>query len=309
MGAQNNQTMVMDAILTGKGRKYLAEGRFEIAYFSLCDDEIIYSKAQQSNSETKFSTTMIFEAIPEETKALKYKLLSLDGDYTHLTSTRLVTEKGPQNGTPQATGNNANYYVIISTEATYNDHYQSGTVSIPDGFLPGYSKSIISATENNYIKIDHGVNDDGDTNASYLYNDSLPAELSETQFMVRLDYRLGRIISRDGNEVRPNLVDNDFIAHYVITTNSNPEFFETLTAEPSASPIKGSRGLRLKFPIAAATNINTASNTIWDSLGRQITSFFTNGTTTARAIDGTLEIQGVSTSVNITVPLRFVKNA
>lgn len=309
MAFLTNQVTVLDAILTDEGRRRLAAGNFEVASFSLSDDEIVYSKAQQSNSETKFSTSLIFEAVSENTKSLKYKLLSLDGDYTHLTSTRLVTEKGPQNGTPQATGNNANYYVIISTEATYNDHYQSGTVSVPDGFLPGYSKAIISATENNYVKIDHGVNDDGDTNSSYLYSDSLPAELSETQFMVRLDYRLGRIISTDGNEIRPNFVDDDFIAHYMITTNSNPEFFETLTAEPSSSPIKGSRGLRLKFPIAAATNINTASNTIWDSLGRQITSFFTNGTTTARAIDGTLEIQGVTTSVNMTVPLRFVKNA
>ncbi len=309
MGFLTNQTTVVDAILTDEGRRRLAEGTFEIAKFALSDDEIVYSKAQQTNYPSKFNETPIFEAISENTRAIKYKLLSMDGSYTHLTSTKLVTEKGPQNGTPQATGNNAGYYVIIATEATYDDHYQSGAVAVPDGFLPGYSKKLISKSENNYIKIDHGINDDGQDNATYPYDQALPAELSETQFMVKLDYRLGRIITVDGLEVRPNYVDDDFIATYIITNNSYPEFFETLIAEYSASPVKGSRGLRLKLPVAAATNINTASTAIWTDLGRQITSFFSNGTTTARVIDATLEVQGVTTSVNITVPLRFVKNA
>ena len=309
MGFLTNQTTVVDAILTDEGRRRLAEGTFEIAKFALSDDEIVYSKAQQTNYPSKFNETPIFEAISENTRAIKYKLLSMDGSYTHLTSTKLVTEKGPQNGTPQATGNNAGYYVIIATEATYDDHYQSGAVAVPDGFLPGYSKKLTSKTENNYIKIDHGINDDGQDNATYPYDQALPAELSETQFMVKLDYRLGRIITVDGLEVRPNYVDDDFIATYIITNNSYPEFFETLIAEYSASPIKGSRGLRLKLPVAAATNINTASTAIWTDLGRQITSFFSNGTTTARVIDATLEVQGMTTSANITVPLRFVKNA
>ena len=309
MGFLTNQTTVVDAILTDEGRRRLAEGTFEIAKFALSDDEIVYSKAQQTNYPSKFNETPIFEAISENTRAIKYKLLSMDGSYTHLTSTKLVTEKGPQNGTPQATGNNAGYYVIIATEATYDDHYQSGAVAVPDGFLPGYSKKLISKSENNYIKIDHGINDDGQDNATYPYDQALPAELSETQFMVKLDYRLGRIITVDGLEVRPNYVDDDFIATYIITNNSYPEFFETLIAEYSASPVKGSRGLRLKLPVAAATNINTASTAIWTDLGRSISNFFTNGTPTARVIDATLDIQGMTTSVNITVPLRFVKNA
>ena len=312
MGVLANETTVVDAILTDEGRRRLALGNFQITQFSLSDDEIVYSKAQQSTPASKFNNTIVFEAVSENIRAIKYKLLSMDGDYTHLTATRLVTEKGPQNGTPQAssTGNNAGYYIIIATEETFDDHYQGASaISVPDGFLPGYSKKLISKSENNYIKIDHGINDDGINNATYSYDQALPAELAETQFMVKLDYRLGRIISLSGQEVPPNYIDDDFIATYIITTNSYPEFFETLVAEVSASPIKGSRGLRLRLPVAAASNINTSSDTIWSDLGRQVTSFFTNGTTTARIIDATLEVQGVTTSVNITVPLRFVKNA
>lgn len=310
MAFLTNQTTVIDAILTDEGRRRLAEGTFEIASFALSDDEIVYSKAQQTNYLSKFNTTPIFEAISENSKAIKYKLLTLDGDYTHLTSTSLVKEKGPQNGTPQATGNNAGYYVIIATEATYDDHYQGASpATLPDGFLPGYSKRLISVSENNYIKIDHGINDDSSDNGIYPFDQALPSELSETQFMIHLDYRLGRIITTDNIELRPNYIDDDFIATYMITTNSYPDFFETLINEQSASPIKGARGLRLKLPVAAATNINTASDTIWNDLGRNITGFFSNGTTTAKAIDAVLEIQGMTTSVNITIPLRFVKNA
>lgn len=314
MGFLTNDTTIVDAILTDEGRRRISEGTFEIAKFSFSDDEIVYSKAQQTNFLSKFSETPIFEAISENIRAIKYKLLSMDGSYTHLTATRLVTEKGPQNGTPQAsnsgaTYSNVGYYVIIATEATYDDHYQSGAVSLPDGYLPGYSKKLTSKSENNYIKIDHGVNDDGSDNATYQYDQALPSELAETQFMVKLDYRLGRIITVDGLEVKPNYIDDDFIATYIITTNSYPEFFESLIADYTSSPIKGSRGLRLKLPVAAATNINTSSTAIWTDLGRSISNFFTNGTTTARVIDATLDIQGMTTSVNITVPLRFVKNA
>ena len=108
MGFLTNQTMVVDGILTDEGRRRIAAGNFQVSKFALTDDEIVYSKAQQSNSQDKFRTTPIFEAISENTRALKYKLLSMDGNYTHLTSTKLVTQKGAQNGTPQATGDNSN---------------------------------------------------------------------------------------------------------------------------------------------------------------------------------------------------------
>ena len=309
MGFLTNQTTVIDAILTDEGRRRIAAGTFEIASFSLSDDEIVYSKAQQTSSTTKFYTTPVFESISENTRSLKYKLLSMDGNYTHLTSTKLVTQLGAQNGTPQASGNNTGYYVIIATETTYNDHYQGATaVDVPAGFLPGYSKNLISRTEDNYIKIDHGINDSGQ-DSSFTYKDNLPAELEETQFMVKLDYRLGRLVALDGTEIRPSFVDDDFIATYMITINSFPDHFETLVLEEAASPIAGARGKRMKLLVAAAPNVNSTSSAIWTDLGRTINSFFSNGSTNnAKAIDTVLEVQGTTTSFNITIPLRFVKN-
>jgi|TARA_S200002703_G_scaffold158887_1_gene170511 hypothetical protein len=304
----NNESIIIDAILTDEGRRRIAKGNFEVVKFSLHDDEIVYTKASQTSAATKFANTPIFEAVSENIKALKYNLLSLDGDYTHLNVTSLATQKGIQDGTPQATGDNAGFYVVISTKATYDDHYGNGQLAVPDGFLPGYSRTEIAGKESTYIKVDHGINDKSEL-GPYKYDKTLPAELTETQFMVKLDYRLGRIASPDGSELSPNMIDDDFIASYVITTNM-ANFTETLSLDSeNASPILGARGPRLKIPIFAANDINTESDTIWDNLGREITSFFTNGTTTAKAIDAVLQVEGMTTNVNITIPLRFVKNA
>ena len=316
MAILENDSTIVDAILTDEGRRRLSEGIFEIAKFSLHDDEIVYSKAQQASPDSKFQTTPIFEATTDNVKALKYKLLTLtpdastkNGEYTHLNVTRLVKQKGTQNGTPQATGNNAGYYVIISTEATYSDHYQgASSVDVPSGFLPGYSKIEISRKEDTAIKVDHGINDDAEQ-SPLTYRDTLPIELEETQFRVKLDHRLGRLATPDGGELKPIFIDDDYIATYMITTGMG-DFTEVISkSSPAGSPIKGARGPRLKLYVFAAPNINTSSDGVWDALGRDITSFFTNGTTTAKAIDAAMIVEGETTNVNITIPLRFVKNA
>jgi len=308
MGFLTEATTVVDAILTDEGRRRIANGEFEISKFALFDDEILYTKAQQANSTSKFNTTAVFEAISENSRAGKYKLLSLDGDYTHLNTTKIVTQKGAQDGTPQATGVNAGNYVIITTQDTYNDHYQgSDAVDLPAGFFVGYSQTLVAASEDNYVKIDHGINDT--TQNNFTYEVDLPAELSETQFMVKLDYRLGRITTPDAVEIRPVSVDDDFIASYILTRSTTPDFFQSLVKEESASPISGARGLRLKIPIFAAPHVNSTSDAIWNDLGREVNGFFSNGTTTAKMITATMDVEGMTTNANVVVPLRFVKNA
>ena len=85
--------------------------------------------------------------------------------------------------------------------------------------------------------------------------------------------------------------------------------FRSLVLEEAASPIAGARGKRMKLLVAAAPNVNSTSSAIWTDLGRTINSFFSNGSTNnAKAIDTVLEVQGTTTSFNITIPLRFVKN-
>jgi hypothetical protein len=92
MGYLDNTTITIDAILTKKGRELLARGRsaFQITQFALADDEVDYDLWNPSHPEgDKFFGTVIenmpiTEAIPDETQALKYKLITMDRGQTSI---------------------------------------------------------------------------------------------------------------------------------------------------------------------------------------------------------------------------------
>ena len=85
MGFLDHSTnnIIVDAVLTKKGREYLAKnnGDFNIQRFSLFDDEVDYAIIKQYGrtvgKEKIEKNTPIFEAITDETTALKYPLLTL----------------------------------------------------------------------------------------------------------------------------------------------------------------------------------------------------------------------------------------
>ena len=85
MGYLNNSSVTVDAILTLKGRELLARGdnSFNITQFAVGDDEIDYSLWNPNHPlGTDYYGIIIenmplTEAIPDETQALKYKLVSL----------------------------------------------------------------------------------------------------------------------------------------------------------------------------------------------------------------------------------------
>jgi hypothetical protein len=85
MGYLDNTSVTIDAILTLKGRELLAKGgsAFNITQFAVGDDEIDYSLWNPDHPlGTNYYGTIIenmpiTEAIPDETQALKYKLITL----------------------------------------------------------------------------------------------------------------------------------------------------------------------------------------------------------------------------------------
>tara|TARA_Y100000593_G_C4269196_1_gene316432 strand:+ start:624 stop:1271 length:648 start_codon:yes stop_codon:yes gene_type:complete len=85
MGYLNNTQIVVDAILTKKGRELLAKGedQFKITQFALADDEIDYllwnaahPKGTDYYGEAIDNLPMI-EANPDETQIMRYKLVTL----------------------------------------------------------------------------------------------------------------------------------------------------------------------------------------------------------------------------------------
>lgn len=85
MGYLNNSSIVIDAILTKKGRELLARGRdeFKITQFALADDEINYDLYNPDHPRgtayygAAIENMPILEALPDETQMLKYKLVTL----------------------------------------------------------------------------------------------------------------------------------------------------------------------------------------------------------------------------------------
>jgi hypothetical protein len=85
MGYLDNSSITVDAILTLKGRELLSkgDGSFNIVSFALGDDEIDYklwntdAPGGTDDYGILIENLPITEAIPDETQALRYKLITL----------------------------------------------------------------------------------------------------------------------------------------------------------------------------------------------------------------------------------------
>lgn len=84
MGYLDNTSLTVDAILTNKGRQILAQsGQLNITKFALADDEVDYTLWNPAHSlgtnyyGAVIENMPILEAVPDETQAMKSKLITL----------------------------------------------------------------------------------------------------------------------------------------------------------------------------------------------------------------------------------------
>lgn len=84
MSYLNNSTVVVDAVLTKKGREILAsQGGLNITSYALADDEIDYRLYQPDHPQGSafydlaIKNIPVMESFTDETQVLKYKLVSL----------------------------------------------------------------------------------------------------------------------------------------------------------------------------------------------------------------------------------------
>ena len=85
MAYLSNTSVIVDAILTDKGRQLLSQnnGSFQITQFSLSDDEVdytLYNPSQPSGSAfygEAIENMPIIQAYPEAQEIMKYKLITL----------------------------------------------------------------------------------------------------------------------------------------------------------------------------------------------------------------------------------------
>jgi hypothetical protein len=140
MGYLDNTSVTIDAILTLKGRELLAKGgnAFKITQFAVGDDEIDYTLWNPDHPlgtayyGTIIENMPIIEAIPDETQALKYKLITLPKQTTNIpvinvgnTAIILAAPGNTATITPNTSnfqGGNANLgYTAILSDSTVAD--------------------------------------------------------------------------------------------------------------------------------------------------------------------------------------------
>ena len=116
MAFLDRSTLIVDAILTSKGRERLSSSEFEIEKFALGDDEIDYRMYNESNSNgpnyygIQIENMPILEASSKADIALQYKLITLPPGTTETP----VMDAGIPS-TVTLTGENASIYIAPST--------------------------------------------------------------------------------------------------------------------------------------------------------------------------------------------------
>jgi hypothetical protein len=98
MAYLDNKSIVVDAVLTKKGRELLAKnGSLKITAFALADDEIDYglyneNAASEELKEIALINTPIFEPNTDETQVMKYKLVTLEEGTTFIPTVSIAQE-------------------------------------------------------------------------------------------------------------------------------------------------------------------------------------------------------------------------
>lgn len=111
MGYLDNSSVTVDAILTLKGRELLAKGgnEFNITQFALGDDEIDYTlwNPEHPMGSDYYGSVIenmpILEALPDESQALRYKLITLDKQTQRIPIVTVANTSLTLNASGQAT--------------------------------------------------------------------------------------------------------------------------------------------------------------------------------------------------------------
>ncbi len=339
----NSGDIILDAVLTDTGRFRMARGDFRISKFALGDDEIdysLYNKNHPSGSayyDLEILRTPVMEAFTNNTSTMKSKLLTitrtnilhmpvlklLDGGNTTANAPlRDDVKRSKTNSGTGATGG----YIITCTEPTSNLVTAVAGGYAEKGVILGHLDPIGQAGQQNAsIIIERGLDT---TKISPAIR--IPASLQETQFIVELDHRLGRLVSVPGTEIPVSFIDDDQIASYYLSQNTLGAGLSPVVGPPldnntidgdgvnnntiSEHKIRGPRDRVVMFSIAPSINLRT-STFLFDRLGSSnntalastMGGVFGSGAETLLVIDTIVRVTSATTSYAIDIPIRFVR--
>ena len=310
----NSGDIILDAVLTDAGRKRLArgDGTFKVAKYAFGDDEIDYSSynAEHVSGSAYFDLeilqTPVLEAFTNNRSSMQSKLISLTNNNLLYLPVMVLNEKDPITEKSTYTGlGSETFFVAVDDDTVTALNDNSPTAK----FLVGAYHDAKNAGAQ-HIRVDQGL-DTTKIDASA----KLSPELTERQYMIQIDNRLGRIYDViNGIDGSPSFIDDDQIATYYITQNVG-KYVEDLLPGSIGSPddtgdiqkganvINGPRGTRLKFSLQSSDFLK-GSAYLFDTIGGGPT---TVDGKTYKYIDTTVKVTGVTTGYSLDIPVRFLK--
>ena len=306
----NSGDILLDAVLTDTGRKRMAEGTFNITKFALGDEEIDYSLYNYNDSrgtayyDTDILSTPILEATTDNAAGLKTKLLTIGRtNLWYLPVLKLQTNINEAK--PSSKGN---FYSPCDTTSNVGlDGSTTSALKLADGdLIDGVLQPLPSATGR--ILLHQGID-----NGSQQGQD-FPVDLFETQFLLEIDNRLGKIrqISAESSngELSTRYIDDDQIAAYIMTNSANGGSVKTIGSSDQTN-IAGSRGNLLQFSVFPSESLTGNNNTLFTTLGGTVAATTLDSSLPPSAnfyyIDSFVRITGLTTGFRIDIPVRFLK--
>jgi len=306
----NSGDIILDAVLTDTGRFRLArgDGSFRIAKFAFGDDEINYTLYDKTNPngsafyDLEIMQTPVLEAFTNNTATMNSKLLSISRDNLLYLPVLKLNGSGNSSHQESALGG-----FIVAVDSKSEEATADGGYGIEPGVIRG------ETLDGSFIRVDQGLDT---TEVSSQF--TLAAELTETQYIIEMDNRLGFIVSPSlGTNTQVtradvSFIDDDNIASYFLSLN-NANFVASNTQRNTAqySPeqvIAGPRGTTITFSLGASIDLNT-SDFLFDQLGSTQAAGTTGNPTgqIVKFIDTIIRVTGATTGYRIDIPVRFAK--
>jgi hypothetical protein len=295
----NSGDLILDAVLTDSGRMRLAkgDGSFKIVKFSLGDDEInyeLYDKDNASGSaffDLEILQTPILEAFTDNASSLKSKLISIPR--TNLLYLPVLKLNELTDGTAMhASG----AFMVAVDRDTENTIARVNNQNVA-GIIKGETLDAGS-----WVRIDQGL----DT-TEITPSITIDSDLVETQYIIQIDNRLGKIASKTSTQVaKVSYIDDDNIASYFFSLGTDLDYVTENDSrrDNTAQTIRGPRGTILEFRIQSSLELNT-STYLFEQLGSETT--MAPNSTSVMTVDTIVRVTGATTGHSVDIPVRYVK--
>ena len=174
MGFINNTSYILNAVLTKKGRQYLAksDGKFNITKFALSDDEIDYTlwdtahpKGTDYYGAVLESTPMLEPCVDPEV-VMKYKLFTMPVGTKALPYIDNITPSSLLG----ANALNSSYNSSLPIQWSLNDHYINPSTAGADNAFVNEDYSFLVLNKN-VVDIATGQGDEVNYNVGAIYNE------------------------------------------------------------------------------------------------------------------------------------------